>query len=87
MAQVGDVIMNERRVKVDPDVAYESGLCKQCEPTKPSSWSVGALFWIQIVFFSLIVVLIILMVAASYLCDQYTRKHGSLRIVNRRRLH
>lgn len=80
-------VTTERRVKVDPDVAYESGLCKQCKPTKPSSWSSGALFWMQVAFFSLVFILILLMLTAIYLCNLYINQHSCTRVINRRKSH
>src|SRR5579871_5445915 len=45
-----EIAVFERRVKVDPDVAYRSGLCKRCEPSRSSPWESGALMWLQIGF-------------------------------------
>jgi hypothetical protein len=78
-------VTTERRVKVDPDVAYESGLCQQCKPTRPSSWSSGALMWIQVAFLSLVAILLLLMLVTIYFCNVYIHQHGSSIVINRRK--
>lgn len=84
-SSVVGVEMSERRVKVDADVAYESGLCSDCKPTKPSPWSVGALWWMQVAFFTLVIVIVLLMITAIYLCNSYVNKHGCCSKVRNRR--
>jgi len=69
-------MLTERRVKVDPDVAYESGLCTRCEPTKSSPWESGVLMWAQMWFGFLFAIIIILMLVAIYLSAQYISKNG-----------
>lgn len=63
----------ERTVKVDPDVAYESGLCTRCEPTKPQPWDSGPLLWMLIGFGCLIFIIIGLMLAAIAMCINYNQ--------------
>lgn len=79
--------LTERKVKVDPDVAYESKLCTRCSPTKPSPWETGALLYMQIGFGLVLALIMILMLVAIYLCADYVAKHGShCKPKNRRRL-
>jgi hypothetical protein len=66
----------QRKVKVDPDVAYESKLCTNCKPTKPSPWEYGAgpLFWLKATFLFFFAILIILTVVAIVLISNYFSK-------------
>jgi hypothetical protein len=76
--------VTERKIKVDPEVAYQSGLCKRCEPTRPPRWESGALLWLQVGFALLIAIIIILMLAAIVLSSNYVAKHCHNRPRNRR---
>lgn len=76
MSGLAEPAMTERNVKVDPDVAYESGLCTRCEPTKPQPWESGALWWMQVAFAALVLVIIGLLIAAAALCIKYSQQFG-----------
>jgi hypothetical protein len=65
----------ERRVRVDPDVAYYSGLCTRCEPTRPPAWESGPIMWIQVAFAFLFAIVIVLLIVGTVLCVDYVRKH------------
>lgn len=73
-SEVARVILpgqTERKIKVDVDVAYESGLCKSCKPTRDPRWESGALLWIQIGFALLVALIVILMIVAIVLSQKY----------------
>jgi hypothetical protein len=75
--EAGTPRLEERKIRVDPDVAYESGLCSDCQPTKPGAWERGALYWTLLWFGFLLVAAMILMIVAIALCFKYLARHGS----------
>lgn len=80
------VKFKERIIKVDPDVAYESRLCKRCTPIRPPPWESGALVWVQAAFAFIVAIIVILMIVAIVLSAQYIAKHtdGCAKPKNRR---
>lgn len=76
--------LTQRQINVDPQTAYESGLCKTCKPTQPSPWNMGVLLKIQVAFSLLVFLILFLLILAILLITSYLNTYGKPRPMNRR---